>query len=202
MSASSSIKYCSRCGSEMNVSIPQGDTRERNVCPRCGFIHYINPLPVCGTLPVWEDKVLLCKRAIDPRSGYWTLPGGFLESCEASSRGALRETFEEAGLHCELGPLFTVMDVPFADQVHLFYLARMTSPAFEPGPESLECALFREDEIPWDELAFETVTHTLKLFFADRRAGRFQTHHLVFSDCWNLMPAEEISAGFALPRSY
>lgn len=198
MPSSEKFLYCPCCGTPLSQKIPEGDSRLRQICPKCNFIHYINPIPVCGTIPVWQDQVLLCRRAIEPRRGYWTLPGGFLESREASSAGALRETSEEAGIHVTLGSLFTVMDVPFADQLHLFYLARMESPEFEAGPESLECTLFHECDIPWDDLAFETVTQTLKLFFSDRRAGKFATHHLVFSDCWNLAPSSELSRDFAL----
>ena len=170
--------------------------RTRSVCPACGFIHYINPVPVCGTIPIWKDNVLLCRRAINPRKGYWTLPGGFLESGEASSAGAVRETVEEAGIHVQLGPLFTVMDVPFADQIHLFYLAHMSSPEYKAGPESIDCSFFTEELIPWNELAFETVTQTLRLFFQDRHASNFETHHLVFRDCWNLAPANDLPSSF------
>ena len=139
-------------------------------------MHYENPLNVVGTVPVWGDQVLLCKRAIEPRRGLWTLPAGFLELGETTAQGALRETDEEAGAQIELGALFSVLNVVRVGQVHLFYLARMTSPALDPGSETLEARLFREDEVPWDEIAFRTVRETLRFFFDDRRRGQFGVH--------------------------
>ncbi len=184
--------FCCRCGAEMEQKIPEGENRIRSVCPSCGFIHYINPLPVCGTLPVWKDRVLLCRRAIEPRKNFWTLPGGFLEKNEPTSAGALRETMEEAGIRVKLRQLYSVMDVPFASHIHIYYLADMLSPEANPGPESLECRLFAEEEIPWDEIAFGTAAETLKCFFRDRKAGRFSAHHMVFADNWHLMPSDEL----------
>ena len=131
---------------------------------------------VLGTLPVWEGQVLLCRRAIEPRYGLWTLPAGFMELGESTEEGALRETQEEAGAQVQLGPLFSVFDVIQANQVHLFFLADMVSPALDPGPETLEARLFHEDEVPWDTLAFRSVRGTLERYFADRRAGRFGVH--------------------------
>jgi ADP-ribose pyrophosphatase YjhB (NUDIX family) len=131
---------------------------------------------VLGTLPVWEGQVLLCRRAIEPRYGLWTLPAGFMELGESTEEGALRETQEEAGAQVRLGPLFSVFDVVQANQVHLFFLADMVSPALDPGPETLEARLFHEDEVPWDTLAFRSVRGTLERYFADRRAGRFGVH--------------------------
>jgi len=125
-----------------------------------------------GTIPLWEDKVLLCKRAIQPRLGFWTLPAGFLEVNESTQDGAQRETLEEAGAHVEVGPLFSLLNVMHAEQVHLFYLAKMYEPTFSAGVESLEVRLFDESEIPWDELAFPTVTKTLQWFFEDRSSGK------------------------------
>jgi len=170
------IRHCRSCGAQVDYRVPADDNRERAVCPACGTVHYENPLNVVGTVPVWEDRVLLCKRAIEPRYGLWTLPAGFLELGETTVEGALRETDEEAGARIEIGPLFTVLNVVRVGQVHLFYLARMTSPALEPGTESLEARLFREDEVPWDEIAFRTVRETLQHFFADRRRGEFGLH--------------------------
>ncbi len=171
--------FCAKCGSRLVHALPPGETRTRAVCPKCGYIHYVNPLPVSGTLPVWKEKILLCRRAIEPRKGFWTLPGGYVESGEATSEGALRETWEEAGFRPELRKLYAVMDVPFGDQMHFFYLADMRSEHSVPGPESAECRLFAEDEIPWNSLAFPTVTYLLKQYFLDRRAGTFPTHHTV-----------------------
>ena len=170
------IKHCRACGTAVAYLIPPDDNRERAVCPACGLVHYENPLNVVGTVPMWGAQVLLCKRAIEPRHGFWTLPAGFLELGETSAEGALRETIEEAGAQIELGPLFSVLDVARVGQVHLFYLATMTSPTLDPGIETLEARLFREDEVPWDEIAFRTVRETLRYFFDDRRRGHFGVH--------------------------
>jgi ADP-ribose pyrophosphatase YjhB (NUDIX family) len=175
-SAREPIRHCRACGAAVSYRIPPEDNRERAVCPACGTVHYENPLNVVGTVPVWDDRVLLCKRAIEPRYGLWTLPAGFLELGESTAQGALRETAEEAGAAIELGALFTVLNVVRVGQVHLFYLATMTSPALDPGSETLEARLFTEDEVPWDQIAFRTVRETLLAFFADRRHGRFGLH--------------------------
>jgi len=170
------IKHCRACGTRVAYVVPADDNRERAVCPACATVHYENPLNVVGTLPTWGEQVLLCKRAIEPRHGLWTLPAGFLELGETTAEGALRETDEEAGAQIELGSLFTLLNVVRVGQLHLFYLAAMTSPALNPGSETLEARLFREDEIPWDEIAFRTVRETLRYFFDDRRRGRFGLH--------------------------
>ncbi len=170
------IKHCRVCGSPTAYRVPADDNRERAICSSCGEIHYENPINVVGTVPVWEDQVLLCKRNIEPRRGLWTLPAGFLELGESTSEGALRETDEEAGARITLGELFTVLNVVRAGQLHLFYLARLHDTRFAPGPETMEAQLFREHEIPWDEIAFRTVRETLRHFFEDRRNGRFTVH--------------------------
>jgi ADP-ribose pyrophosphatase YjhB (NUDIX family) len=166
------MKFCSECAHPVALAIPEGDNRPRYVCAQCAAIHYQNPKLVIGSLPVWEAdgelKVLLCKRAIEPRYGYWTLPAGFMENNETTAEAAVRETEEEAGANIELGPLFTLINVSHVHQVHLFYLARLRDLEFAPGIESLEVQLFREHEIPWDDLAFPTIRKTLELFFADR----------------------------------
>ena len=168
------FKHCPNCGAAVDYRIPTDDNRERAVCPACASIHYQNPLNVVGTLPVWEadGRVLLCRRAIEPRHGLWTLPAGFMELGETTADGALRETQEEAGAQVELLPLYSLLNVVKVGQVHLFYRARLLSPHFEPGPESLEARLFAQDEIPWDEIAFRTTRETLHRYFEDRRAGR------------------------------
>ena len=166
------MKFCPKCGATVEIKIPEGDTRERYVCSSCATIHYENPRNVVGTIPLWEDKVLLCKRAIQPRLGFWTLPAGFLEVNESTQAGAQRETLEEAGAHVEVGPLFSLLNVTHAEQVHLFYLAKMHEPVFSAGIESLEVQLFSESEIPWADIAFPTVTKTLEWFFSDRSAGK------------------------------
>ena len=136
----------------------------------------MNPRPVVGTIPVWGDRILLCKRAIEPRYGKWTLPAGFMEVGESTAQGAERETTEEAGARIRLGPLFTMLDVPHVEQVHIFFRADLLDLEFAPGSESLEVRLFDEGAIPWEEIAFRTVSATLQLFFEDRRAGHFATH--------------------------
>lgn len=169
-------RFCSVCGSSVLRRIPPGDNRERDCCDNCGKIHYINPRPVVGTIPVWNERVLLCKRAIEPRYGKWTLPAGFMEVGETTAQGAERETMEEAGAHIRLGSLFTMIDVPHVEQVHFFFRADLLDLEFAPGTESLEVRLFDESEIPWEELAFRTVSLTLQLFFEDRRKGHFAIH--------------------------
>ncbi|MBP9671863.1 MAG: NUDIX hydrolase [Ottowia sp.] len=171
------IKHCRACGTSVELRVPDdGDTRERAVCPACGTIHYVNPLLVVGTVPYLGDQVLLCKRAIEPRYGKWTLPAGFMELGETMAQGAARETAEEAGAEVEMGAFFSAMSIPRVGQVHVFYLARLLHDRFDPGHESLEARLFTEHDLPWDELAFTTVRETLKRFFADRRLGQFGVH--------------------------
>ncbi|AOJ13346.1 NUDIX hydrolase [Burkholderia vietnamiensis] len=170
------MKFCSVCGHEVIARIPQGDNRERFVCDHCGTIHYQNPRNVVGTVPVWGDQVLLCRRAIEPRYGFWTLPAGFMEMGETTAEAAARETLEEAGARVEIQNLFTLLNVPHVHQVHLFYLARLIDPDYEAGEESLEVKLFDEADIPWDEIAFPTVSQTLRFFFADRAAGDYGVH--------------------------
>lgn len=171
------IKHCRDCGTGVAYRIPDdGDTRHRAVCTACGTIHYENPLNVVGTVPYWGDKVLLCKRNIEPRWGKWTLPAGFMELGESTAQGAARETVEEAGAQFEMEDLLSVLSLPQVGQVHLFFRARLLSERFDPGPETQEARLFGEDEIPWDDLAFRTVRETLQRYFSDRRAGRFGVH--------------------------
>lgn len=167
------MKFCSECAHPVALAIPEGDNRPRFVCSHCGTIHYQNPKLVVGSLPVWEQdgelKVLLCKRAIEPRYGYWTLPAGFMENEETTSAAAIRETVEEAGANIELGPLFSMLNVAHVHQVHLFYLARLIDLDYAAGIESLDVQMFSEREIPWADLAFPTIRTTLELFFADRK---------------------------------
>lgn len=170
------MKFCSQCGKQVEQKIPEADNRLRYVCTSCDMIHYQNPNIVSGTLPVYGDKILLCKRAIEPRYGYWTLPAGFMENSETTSQAAVRETWEEAEAVVEIGKLFSMISVPQVDQVHLFFLARLLEPSYAAGSESLEVELFSEEDIPWEEIAFPTVKKTLKLFFADRKNNSFNTH--------------------------
>lgn len=171
------IKHCRQCGTGVAYRLPDdGDTRERAICPACGTVHYENPLNVVGTVPWLDDRILLCKRNIEPRWGKWTLPAGFMELGETTREGAARETSEEAGADIELEDLFTLLSVPRVGQVHLFYRARLLSDRFDPGHETIEARLFAEHEIPWDEIAFRTVKETLERFFEDRRRGRWGVH--------------------------
>ncbi len=170
------FKHCKLCGAPVNYVVPVDDNRERAVCTACGNVHYENPLNVVGTLPVWGDQVLLCRRNIEPRYGYWTLPAGFMELNETAAEGALRETIEEAGASVEMQGLYTVINVVRVGQVHLFYRARLLNTHFAPGPETIEAQLFSEADIPWDDLAFKTVKVTLQRFFEDRKTGQFEVH--------------------------
>jgi ADP-ribose pyrophosphatase YjhB (NUDIX family) len=171
-----SIKHCKVCGGATVYAVPADDNRERATCTACHTIHYENPLNVVGTVPVWGDQVLLCRRNIEPRYGLWTLPAGFMELGETTAEGAARETDEEAGAHFELQGLFSVLSVVRVGQVHMYFRARLLDTSFAPGPETIEARLFHEHEIPWDELAFRTVRETLKYFFADRKRGQFDVH--------------------------
>jgi ADP-ribose pyrophosphatase YjhB (NUDIX family) len=170
------MKFCSNCGAPVARRVPPGDTLARWVCDQCGEIHYQNPKLVVGAIPEYEGKVLLCRRAIEPRYGYWTLPAGFMENDETAAQAALRETLEEAGARIEMGKPFSLISVPYVNQVHLFFLARLLDLEFKPGEESLEVALCEEARIPWQEIAFRTVSTTLRHWFADRGRGAFAFH--------------------------
>jgi ADP-ribose pyrophosphatase YjhB (NUDIX family) len=171
------IRHCNQCGSSVIYRIPDdGDTKERAVCTNCQTIHYENPLNVVGTIAHWGDKILLCKRNIEPRKGKWTLPAGFLELQETTEQGAARETDEEAGAQICMQGLFTLLNVARVGQVHFFYRAQLLSDTFNPGIETMEARLFAEHEIPWDEIAFTTVKETLTRYFTDHRNGKFGIH--------------------------
>ena len=170
------MKFCSQCGKPVSQRVPEGDNRPRHVCDHCDTIHYQNPNIVTGTLPVWEDKVLLCKRAIEPRYGLWTLPAGFMENGETMEEAAARESIEEANANIELQDIYTIISLPHVNQVYIMYRARLLDLAFFPGTESLEVKLFSEQEIPWQQLAFRTIHYTLENFFADRHQGQFSVH--------------------------
>lgn len=176
MSMEPAINFCCSCGAPVTLKVPPGDSLPRHVCEACHTIHYSNPKLVVGSLPVWEDKVLLCRRAIEPRQGFWTLPAGFMENNETMTDAATRETLEEAQARIELDGLFTLVSIPYISQVHVIYRARLLDLDFAPGVESLEVALFREEDIPWEQLAFRSVSLTLRHFFDDRRQGRFGVH--------------------------
>ena len=172
------MNFCSHCGAPVEKKIPPGDLLPRDVCTSCQRIHYQNPLVVMGCIPQWQEKLLLCRRAIEPRKGYWTLPAGFLEIGETLAQAAARETMEEANAEVQILDLFSVINVPHIRQVHMFYLARLVRPEFSASHESLEVGLYDESEIPWDSLAFPTVVRTLRAYFEDRRAGQYRLHIL------------------------
>ena len=160
------MKYCSNCASPLEYRVPEYDDRERHCCPSCGHIHYINPKVIVGCLPIWEDKILMCKRGIEPRKGYWTLPGGFMEVDETTEQGALRETWEEARVQADIVKLHGIYNIPHINQVYFFYLANMLSPDFETTFESTEIKLYDKTEIPWDQLAFKVVELALKQYMS------------------------------------
>ena len=175
------IHYCSVCGTPVQQLIPTGDNALRHVCPNCHTVHYQNPRMVVGTLPVWEDKILLCRRAIEPRHGYWTLPAGFMENGESLEQAASRETLEEAGCSIDLGKLFAIVSIPHIHQVHFFYRAQLLNLDFAPGEETLEIGLFSENDLPWQDLAFRSVSFALQQFLSDRKAGLQQLHSTALS---------------------
>ena len=170
------MKYCSHCGASVALKIPPGDNLPRFICERCGTVHYQNPNVVVGCVPVWRDKVLLCKRAIEPRSGYWTIPAGFLENRETLQEAAIRETREEALAAVDLGPLLAVINVAHASQIHVMFRARLVEERFGAGEETLEAALYDEAGIPWSLIAFPSVRFALERFFSDRNAGIEEVH--------------------------
>jgi len=167
------MKYCSHCGAEIEIKVPDGDNRPRHICSECETIHYQNPKVVVGCIPVWEDRILLCRRAIEPRYGLWTLPAGFMENGETTQEGAARETMEEANAKVEVESLYTLFNLPHIDQVYMLFRSRLLDLDFCPGAESLEVNLFREEEIPWDHIAFPVIQETLKLFISDMKNGGF-----------------------------
>jgi len=170
------MKFCPNCGSPNTKRVPPGDAVPRDVCDACGSVHYQNPKLVVGCVPEWDGRILLCRRAIEPRYGYWTLPAGFMENGETPAQGAIRETHEESGARVDLGAPFSMISVPYVNQVHLFYRARLLDLEFKPGEETLETALFEEARVPWKDIAFRTVSLTLKHWLADRARGNFGFH--------------------------
>ncbi len=171
---SNSIKFCTNCGSPIILAIPKGDNRQRHICEHCGEIQYQNPKIVAGCIPIWEDRILLCKRAIEPRKGYWTVPAGFLENGESIEDGAARETWEEACAEIVNLNLYQIYNLPRINQVYILFRARLREPAgFGVGEESTEVELVEEKEIPWDDIAFKVIHNTLQRFLLERRTGNF-----------------------------
>ncbi|MGB7391856.1 NUDIX hydrolase [Marinomonas sp.] len=170
------MRFCPQCGHAVNMIIPENDNRVRAVCPNCEHIDYDNPRLITGTIPMYQGKLLLCRRNIEPRFGYWTLPAGFMENQETTSEGALRETLEESGSHAICRQAFSMISIPHINQIHLFYLADLQKDDFHATSESSEVALFELSDIPWDELAFSSVTKTLELFIEDHKTGNYGFH--------------------------
>ncbi len=160
------MKFCSSCGSEVSLRIPEGDNRERFVCLSCQTIHYQNPKIVAGSIPEWEGRVLLCRRAIEPRYGLWTLPAGFMENNETTEQAAMRETWEEAGARIQITSLYGIFSIPHISQVYMLYRADLLEGTYQAGEESLECELFDARTLPWEQLAFPVVRETLQRYFA------------------------------------
>jgi ADP-ribose/FAD diphosphatase len=171
------MKFCSACASPVASKIPAGEDRERWVCTNCGEIHYQNPRMVVGCIIEEAGKLLLCKRAIEPRYGYWTVPAGFLELGESTVQGAIRETYEEANARVEVLAPYAHFDIPYIGQAYIFYRARLVSPEMGPGTESLEVKLVAPEEIPWDALAFQVVRVALEFHVEDYRRGVYRMHH-------------------------
>ena len=167
------MNFCSACGAELELRVPAGDDRDRFVCVSCEIVHYVNPRIIVGCLAVHDGRILLCRRAIEPRYGLWTLPAGFMENGETTREGAARETWEEAQGRVRDLELYRVFDVPYISQVYMFYRCTLVEGEHGVGPESLETALFDEKEIPWEEIAFPVVRETLRDFLDDRRRGEF-----------------------------
>jgi len=170
------VKFCSECGASVRRGTPEGDDHLRDICDACGTVHYKNPKIIAGCLPVWGDKLLLCRRAIEPRKGYWTLPAGYMEAKESTADGAAREAFEEACAQIEIDALLAVYSIPRISQVQVIYRARLVSPDVAAGPESEAVGLYRWDEIPWDDLAFPSVHWALRQFHAVRDQAIFAAH--------------------------
>jgi ADP-ribose pyrophosphatase YjhB (NUDIX family) len=170
------MKYCSSCGAPVTLRVPSGDTLPRHVCDACATIHYLNPRMVVGCIPEWEDRILLCRRAIEPRHGFWTVPAGYMENGETTFQGAMRETLEEANARVEIGPLYALYNIPHINQVYLLFRARLLDGDVHPGAETLEVRLMAENEIPWDQIAFASVRNTLTHYYEDRRRGDYQFH--------------------------
>jgi len=171
------MKFCSSCGSSVELKVPEGDNRVRFVCTSCDEIHYQNPKVVTGCIPEWNDKVLICKRSIEPRINLWTLPAGFMENDETSQEGAARESLEEANAIMQDMRLFSVYSIPHINQVYTFYRATVKDGAASPGDESSATKFVTQEEVPWSELAFPVVAETLKLYYQDKQQGAFHTHH-------------------------
>ena len=170
------MNFCPNCGAPTEFRIPEGDDRKRNVCTATGEIFYDNPRNVVGCIVERDRKILMCRRAIEPRLGFWTLPAGFLELGETLAAGAARETREEAGAGVQNSQLFAMLDITHIGQIHVFFRAELAGDAYSAGPESEEVCFMAEDEIDWEQLAFPSIYRALERYFADRAAGHFGLH--------------------------
>lgn len=170
------MKFCSNCGAPVTLRVPPGDSLPRHICDACHAIHYQNPRMVVGCIVEWEDRILLCRRGIEPRHGMWTVPAGYLENGETTAQGAIRETLEEANARVEIGPLYALYNIPHISQVYMLFRARLLDDRIKPGAETLEVKLFPEEEIPWERIAFATVRNTLQHYYSDRRSGEYPFH--------------------------
>jgi len=170
------MKYCNQCGAPVEIKVPEGDNLPRHVCVACDIIHYQNPKVVAGCIPEMDGKILLCKRAIEPRHGLWTLPAGFMENNETTAQAAAREALEEANAQVTILSLYTMFSLPHIDQVYIMYRGKLENTDFGPGSESLEVELYEEKDIPWESLAFPVITETLRLYYRESAEGRFSTH--------------------------
>jgi ADP-ribose pyrophosphatase YjhB (NUDIX family) len=170
------MNFCSNCAAPVSLKVPVGDTLPRYVCDACNTVHYQNPRMVVGCIPEWEDRILLCRRAIEPRYGLWTVPAGFMENGETTLQGAARETLEEANARVDIVQLYALYNIPHINQVYMLFRAKLLDAGFSAGAETLETRLFVENEIPWEQLAFATVRNTLTHYFADRKTGEFKFH--------------------------
>jgi len=189
------MKFCSACGASVEHRVPPGDSLPRFICATCGIIHYENPKMVVGCIPEWENSILLCRRAIEPRHGLWTVPAGFMENGETTAVGAMRETLEEANAKVEILGLYALFNIPHINQVYMLFRARLLDLDFSAGAETLETKLFDEEQIPWDQIAFVTVRRTLKHYFNDRRAGEFRFHIGTIDPMPNLQLKIKATAG-------
>lgn len=194
------VQFCNACGHRVDYRVPEGDHQRRHICPVCDHIQYFNPRVIVGCVPEWEDgRILMCRRDIEPRRGLWTFPAGFLELGESTAQGAGREAMEESQADVEVGELFAVINVPYVSQVYMVHRGRLRTPHHGPTPESSETVLMREDEIPWGEIAFPTIWHSLKFYFADRAAGTHSVHTLDLSYKPRQPELQEVTTGDPLP---
>jgi ADP-ribose pyrophosphatase YjhB (NUDIX family) len=171
------LKFCNQCGSNLSHKIPEDDHLPRYVCDICNHIHYQNPRIIAGCIAEWQDKLLLCRRAIEPKHGLWTLPAGFMENEETTLQGACRESYEEANANILDATLYCMFSIPHISQVYMMYRGILKNGLASPGIESLEVNLFNENDIPWNEIAFPVITETLKLYFNDKASGNFKIYN-------------------------